>query len=103
VNLLALLPAVHAPPRAAAGSALLAVLVLLLVVNLVPDNPYHVSWLATYRPGKWLHFDAVAAWLAAAWPYVLLPALPVAWRRAGQPEANAAAVVAVGAGESSSK
>jgi len=88
IGLLALLPAVHAPPRAAAASAVLAVLVLLLAVNLVPDNPYHVSWLTTYRPGKWLYFDAVSAWLAAAWPCVLLLALPVAWRRAGPPDPN---------------
>lgn len=72
---LALLVAAQGRPGAVYGAAWLAALVWLAAVNLVPANPYHVDWLARYRPGRLAHFHSVASWLAAAWPLLLLAAL----------------------------
>ncbi len=52
--------------------AALALFLLLLLANAVPANPYHAAWLAAWRPGHLLHFDAAAGWLAAAWPCAAL-------------------------------
>ncbi|HEX7156115.1 MAG TPA: VanZ family protein [Burkholderiaceae bacterium] len=52
--------------------ALIAVTALLLLVNLVPDNPYHAAWIQAWHPGKLAHFSAAARWLATMWPYALL-------------------------------
>lgn len=84
---LALLVAAQGRPRAVYGAAWLAALVWLLAVNLVPANPYHVDWLARYRPGRLVHFQSVATWLAHAWPLLLLAALaalPWLHRRRGR-------------------
>lgn len=69
---LTLLAAAAGSPRAQRRVALLAVLVLLVVVNLVPPNPYHAAWLSGFRPGRLVHAGAVAEWLALAWPFALL-------------------------------
>lgn len=77
---LVLLVAAQGRPRAIYGTAWLALLVWLLAVNLVPDNPYHVDWLARFRPGRLAHFRAVVEWLALAWPLLLAAALALlAW------------------------
>lgn len=82
LGLLALLVAAQGRPRAVYGAAWLAGLVWLLAVNLTPDNPYHVDWLARFRPGRLAHFRAVADWLALAWPLMLLAALALLpWQR----------------------
>jgi VanZ family protein len=84
---LALLVAAQGRPRAVYGAAWLAALIWLAAVNLVPANPYHVDWLARYRPGRLLHFQSVATWLAHAWPLLLLAALaalPWLHRRRGR-------------------
>jgi hypothetical protein len=79
---LVLLVAAQGRPRAIYGAAWLAVLVWLLAVNLVPENPYHVDWLTGHRPGRLAHFRAVAIWLADAWPLLLLAALAaLPWRQ----------------------
>ncbi len=69
---LALAVASAGPPRAALRLALLAVLVLVVAVNAIPDNPYHANWLQGWRPGRLVHFSAAADWIAALWPYALL-------------------------------
>lgn len=69
---LALVVASAGPPRALLRLALLAVVVLLVAVNVVPDNPYHANWLQGWRPGRLAHFSAAADWIAALWPYALL-------------------------------
>jgi VanZ family protein len=42
------------------------------IVNLVPANPYHSSWIEQWQPGRLRHFSAAAAWLSTAWPYAML-------------------------------
>jgi VanZ family protein len=72
---LALLVAAQGRPRAVYAAAWLAALVWLAAVNLVPANPYHAEWLARYRPGRLVHFQSAATWLALSWPLLLLAAL----------------------------
>ncbi len=72
---LALLVAAHGTARAVYVAAWLAALVWLAAVNIVPDNPYHLDWLANHRPGRLAHFRAVSNWLAHGWPLLLLAAL----------------------------
>lgn len=74
---LALAAAATGPPRVAGRIAVLAVLVLLVAVNVTPENPYHADWLGAWRPGRWVHASAAAHWLAVAWPYMLLAILLV--------------------------
>ncbi|GAB4466491.1 MAG: VanZ family protein [Burkholderiaceae bacterium] len=72
VGMLALVVASAGPPRALLRLALLAVVVLVVAVNVGPDNPYHANWLQGWRPGRLVHFNAAADWIAALWPYALL-------------------------------
>ena len=82
VLLVVLLAATQGRRGVLAGAAVLAALVWLTAVNLVPQNPYHVDWLARYRPGRLVHFQSLATWLAAAWPLLLLAALAaLPWQR----------------------
>lgn len=69
---LALAVASAGPPRALLRLATLAAVVLLIAVNVVPENPYHAIWLQGWRPGRLAHFYAVALWIATLWPYALL-------------------------------
>jgi VanZ family protein len=71
VGLLALVVASAGAPRALLRLALLATVVLLVAVNIVPDNPYHASWLQEWRPGRLAHFSAAADWISALWPFAL--------------------------------
>lgn len=64
-----------ASPRSALALALTAVSLLLIVVNVVPSNPYHAHWLAAWQPGRLRDVAAASDWLAQAWPYALLAAL----------------------------
>ncbi len=72
IGTLALLVAAAGRPRALARLALLATLVQIALVNLTPENPYHVHWLQQWHPGRLLHAAQGADWLATAWPYALL-------------------------------
>lgn len=79
VGTLALLAAAAWRPRAVAALALLATLVLIALVNLIPENPYYAHWLQQWRPGRLAHAAAAIEWVATAWPYALLVwLLPVA-------------------------
>ena len=75
LGLLTLLVMAHGRPLAVHAAALAATAIWIGVVNLVPDNPYHLDWLAGFRPGRLAHFQAVAHWLSLAWPLVLAAAL----------------------------
>jgi hypothetical protein len=72
LGLLALLAGAAGRPRAVARMAVLATMVLILVVNLSPENPYHPVLLDQWQPGPLLHAARAANWLAMAWPYALL-------------------------------
>jgi VanZ family protein len=44
----------------------------LVVVNLMPDNPYYLASLAQWRQGAWINFNGLLNVLAMAWPFVAL-------------------------------
>lgn len=52
--------------------AALALVVSLLLVNLLPVNPYFDAVLADWRQGRYVHFNGLAQWLAWVWPYAAL-------------------------------
>ena len=60
------------PQRVQRWVAALAVLVSLVVVNVVPDNPYYVETLQTWSLGKFLNFNGAAQFLALLWPFFTL-------------------------------
>jgi VanZ family protein len=62
------------PLRAAWRGALAAIALVasLLLVNLLPVNPYYDAVLADWRQGRYLHFNGLAQWLAWIWPYAAL-------------------------------
>jgi VanZ family protein len=51
--------------------AWVALLGLLLAVNTVPENPYHLAQMQEWRQGRLLNFNALAGWLSALWPLAL--------------------------------
>ena len=60
-------------PRAArAAAATLALAVALVLVNVLPVNPYFDVVLADWRQGRYLHFNGLARWLAWTWPWAAL-------------------------------
>jgi VanZ family protein len=75
IGLFALLVAADSRPRALLVGALVATLAWVALVNLVPANPYAGDLIAIYRHGRLRHFTAIAEWLTAAWPWLLLGAL----------------------------
>jgi VanZ family protein len=50
----------------------IALVVALVLVNLLPVNPYFDIVLADWRQGRYLHFNGLAHWLAWVWPYAAL-------------------------------
>jgi VanZ family protein len=58
--------------------AALALIVALMLVNVLPADPYFAIVLADWRQGRYLHFNGLARWLAWVWPYVAL--IWLAWR-----------------------
>jgi hypothetical protein len=49
-----------------------ALIVALVLVNLLPVNPYFDIVLADWRQGRYLHFNGLSQWLAWVWPYAAL-------------------------------
>jgi VanZ family protein len=69
---LAMLLALRLPRRWRAAFAAGALVIALLLVNLLPVNPYFDVTLADWRQGRYLHFNGLAHWLAWTWPYAAL-------------------------------
>ncbi len=44
----------------------------LVLVNLLPVNPYFDIVLADWRQGRYLYFNGLSQWLAWVWPYAAL-------------------------------
>jgi len=74
---LALAAASFGPRRWLPRLGLLALIVLVVTVNAVPENPYYSVTQQLWRPGRVTHFYSVAQWLSTAWPYAA--ALWLAW------------------------
>lgn len=81
-------------PRAwRATLAGIALTITLVLVNLLPVNPYFDIVLADWRQGRYLHFNGLAHWLAWFWPYAALGWMAstaerafIEWRRGGGPK-----------------
>lgn len=63
---------VSAPPRAQRRVAAISLLLSLIVVNAVPDNPYFAATMQTWTQGKFLNFSGAAQFLALAWSGIAL-------------------------------
>jgi hypothetical protein len=50
----------------------IALIVALVLVNLLPVNPYFDIVVADWQQGRYLHFNGLAHWLAWVWPYAAL-------------------------------
>jgi VanZ family protein len=77
IGLLALLAASGGAPSWRPRYAMLVLVLMLVAVNLVPDNPYYSATLVEWRHGALTHFNALAHWLSLLWPYALAVILPV--------------------------
>ncbi|MBB3256181.1 VanZ family protein [Paraburkholderia bannensis] len=64
--------ALRLPRTARAAVASVALAVALVLVNLLPVNPYFDVVLADWRQGRYLHFNGLARWLAWTWPWMAL-------------------------------
>ena len=53
-------------------ATLAPLVVSLVLVNLLPVNPYFDVVLADWRQGRYVHFNGLARWLAWIWPYAVL-------------------------------
>lgn len=84
--LIALVALIRVPPRARAALALFALLAAVLLVNMVPDNPYRPvpSYLLAGRAGHLLNFAGIMRALSDLWPFLaivfLLFSLPGRYR-----------------------
>jgi len=72
VGFLLLFAALPLPHPVRAGVAFGALLVSLLLVNLLPLNPYWAGVQSGWRAGQYRHLNDLAQWLAAVWPYVAI-------------------------------
>ncbi|MGF6727003.1 VanZ family protein [Paraburkholderia sp. GAS41] len=79
---LAMLLALRLPRRWRAALAAAALVLELLLVNVLPVNPYFDVTLADWRQGRYLHFNGLAHWLAWTWPYAALVWLAFSAERA---------------------
>jgi len=69
---LAALVALRLPRPARAAAVVAALVAALVLVNLLPVNPYFDVVLADWRQGRYVHFNGLARWLAWVWPYAAL-------------------------------
>lgn len=59
----------YAPPLAQRRLAAASLLLSLVTINMVPDNPYFVATLQTWIQGKFLNFNGAAHFLSVCWPF----------------------------------
>ena len=57
-----------APPVAQRRAAIFALATCLLLLNMLPSNPYFLSTLQEWVQGKFLNFNGAAQFLSLAWP-----------------------------------
>jgi VanZ family protein len=61
-----------APSKAQRRLALATLATSLLIINLMPSNPYFVATLQTWVQGKFLNFNGAAQFLSLLWPFFML-------------------------------
>ncbi len=54
------------------GLATLALAAAVVLVNLLPVDPFFEYTLSDWRQGRYVHFNGIAHWLAWSWPYAAL-------------------------------
>lgn len=60
-------------PRLLRGLMVFVALALMIVlVNVLPANPYYEVALQAWRQGQYVHFNVLARWLSWTWPYLVL-------------------------------
>lgn len=59
-------------PQAQRRLAIASFCIGLILINLLPENPYFVATLQTWVQGKFLNFNGAAQFLSAAWPFLML-------------------------------
>ncbi len=64
-----------APVHVQKRLTLLLLLISMVVVNLLPDNPYFEVTMQTWVQGKFLNFNGAAQFLSMFWPFLALWAL----------------------------
>lgn len=60
------------PTRVQRHLAIIALAISLLVINVVPGNPYFADTLSTWNQGKFLNFDGAAHFLSILWPWLAI-------------------------------
>lgn len=61
-----------APPVAQRRLATVTLLISLIMVNVVPTNPYFLETLQSWLQGKFLNFNGAAQFLSVLWPFLAL-------------------------------
>ncbi len=72
IGLIMLAGLAFAPQAAQRRLAVVTLVLSLVVVNTIPDNPYFVSTLQAWQQGKFLNFNGAAQFLGMAWPFIAL-------------------------------
>jgi VanZ family protein len=67
-----MLLALRLPHPARAALAFGTLLLSLLLINLLPLNPYWAGVQSGWRAGQYRHLNDLAQWLATVWPYVAM-------------------------------
>ncbi|MBY4833448.1 VanZ family protein [Burkholderia dolosa] len=88
IGFAAALVALRVPAAARAALAAVALLIGVVLVNLLPVNPFFDFTLSGWRQGRYVHFNSIARWLAWIWPYAALIWLGQRVERAGLPAAG---------------
>jgi VanZ family protein len=81
IGLLALLLLPWLPRAALAVLAVLLLCSAVLMVNLVPENPYHTSSLPHWQQGQFLNFNGLTSAVALLWPFAAIVWAATARRR----------------------
>jgi hypothetical protein len=63
---------VYARPTAQRRLAVLTIFLSVLIVNLIPENPYFTATLQAWVQGKFLNFNGAAQFLSFLWPFLAL-------------------------------
>ncbi len=72
LGLAAALAALWLPAMVRAAVAASALALMLVLVNVLPIDPYFDWVLFSWRQGRYLRFNEIGRWLAWVWPYVAL-------------------------------
>lgn len=67
--------ALFMPATAQQITAALALLLGVMLINLIPDNPYMADPISAWRAGHFLNFNGLTRLVSALWPFLALPYL----------------------------